>query len=100
MKADEVAQKALDGIKCGNFIVSCNFEGIALSLATAGLSPQRSFLMAFLEVVAAGILRIVALGMQWTWYRSIEKYHSQRKGKCCTKLYIYEGMRKSSLILS
>ncbi|KAH1102537.1 hypothetical protein AAZX31_13G188800 [Glycine max] len=100
MKADEVAQKALDGIKCGDFIVSCNFEGIALSLATAGLSPQRSFLMAFLEVVAAGILRIVALGMQWTWYRSIEKYHSQRKGKCCTKLYIYEGMRKSSLILS
>ncbi|XP_020223411.2 3-dehydrosphinganine reductase TSC10A [Cajanus cajan] len=79
MKAEEVAQKALDGIKCGNFTVSCNFEGIALSLATAGLSPQRSFLMAFAEVVAAGILRIVALCMQWSWYGSIEKYHSQRK---------------------
>jgi len=85
MKAEEVAQKALDGIKSGSFIVSCNLEGIALSLATAGLSPQRSFLMAFVEVVAAGILRIVALGMHWSWYGSIEKYHSQRKGKCCTK---------------
>ncbi|BAT96623.1 hypothetical protein VIGAN_08359200 [Vigna angularis var. angularis] len=80
MTAEKVAQKALDGIKSGSFIVSCNLEGIALSLATAGLSPQRSFLMAFVEVVAAGILRIVALGMQWTWYGSIEKYHSQRKG--------------------
>ncbi|WVY94280.1 hypothetical protein V8G54_033368 [Vigna mungo] len=79
MTAEKVAQKALDGIKSGSFIVSCNLEGIALSLATAGLSPQRSFLMAFVEVVAAGILRIVALGMQWTWYGSIEKYHSQRK---------------------
>ncbi|KAL2341255.1 hypothetical protein Fmac_009195 [Flemingia macrophylla] len=79
MKAEEVAQKALDGIKCGSFIVSCNFEGIALSVATAGLTPQRSFLMAFVEVVAAGILRIVALCMQWSWYGSIEKYHSQRK---------------------
>lgn len=87
MTAEKVAQKALDGIKSGSFIVSCNLEGIALSLATAGLSPQRSFLMAFVEVVAAGILRIVALGMQWTWYGSIEKYHSQRKGKCCTKWY-------------
>ncbi|XP_027363706.1 3-dehydrosphinganine reductase TSC10A isoform X1 [Abrus precatorius] len=82
MKAEEVARKALDGIKCGNFIISCNLEGIALSLATAGLSPQRSFLMAFVEVVAAGILRIVALCIQWSWYGSIEKWHSQRKGKC------------------
>ncbi|XP_027363714.1 3-dehydrosphinganine reductase TSC10A isoform X2 [Abrus precatorius] len=80
MKAEEVARKALDGIKCGNFIISCNLEGIALSLATAGLSPQRSFLMAFVEVVAAGILRIVALCIQWSWYGSIEKWHSQRKG--------------------
>lgn len=85
MKAEEVAQKAFDGIKSGSFIISCNLEGIALSLATAGLSPQRSFLMAFVEVVAAGILRIAALCFQWTWYGSIEKWHSQRKGKCCTK---------------
>ncbi|RDX57837.1 Protein trichome birefringence-like 10, partial [Mucuna pruriens] len=54
MKAEEVAQKTLDGIKCGSFIVSCNLEGVALSLATAGLSPQRSFLMAFVEVHPEG----------------------------------------------
>lgn len=80
MKAEDVAQKAFDGIKCGSFIISCNLEGFALSLATAGLSPQRSFLMAFLEVVAAGIIRIVALCFQWSWFGSIEKWHSQKKG--------------------
>lgn len=84
MKAEDVAQKAFDGIKCGSFIISCNLEGFALSLATAGLSPQRSFLMAFLEVVAAGIIRIVALCFQWSWFGSIEKWHSQKKGKYCT----------------
>ncbi|KAK7303271.1 hypothetical protein RJT34_14174 [Clitoria ternatea] len=80
MKAEEVAKKALDGIKRGSFVISCNLEGVALSIATAGLSPQRSFLMAFVEVVAAGILRIVALGIQWGWYGSIEKWHRQKKG--------------------
>ncbi|RHN72467.1 putative 3-dehydrosphinganine reductase [Medicago truncatula] len=79
MKADEVAQKAFDGIRRGSFIISCNLEGIALSLATSGLSPQRSFLMAFVEVIAAGIMRIAALCFQWNWYGSIEKWHKQRK---------------------
>ncbi|KAL2469944.1 3-dehydrosphinganine reductase TSC10A [Abeliophyllum distichum] len=49
MKADEVAKKSIDGIKSGTFIVPCNFEGFLLSVATAGLCPQRSFLMAFVE---------------------------------------------------
>ncbi|XP_052189280.1 3-dehydrosphinganine reductase TSC10A [Diospyros lotus] len=79
MKADEVAKKALDGIKSSSFIVPCNFEGLLLSIATAGLSPQRSFLMAFVEVVAAGILRIAGLCFQWNWYGSIEKWHAQKK---------------------
>lgn len=82
MKPEEVAQKTFDGIKSGSFIIPCNLEGIALSLATAGLSPQRSFLMATVEVLAAGILRIAGLCFQWTWYTSIEKWHNQRKGKC------------------
>ncbi|KAK7245826.1 hypothetical protein RIF29_40678 [Crotalaria pallida] len=81
MKADEVAQKAFDGIKSASFFIPCNLEGIALSLATAGLSPQRSFVMAFIEVVAAGMVRIAALCFQWTWYDSIEKWHSQRKAR-------------------
>ncbi|KAL1358490.1 hypothetical protein HN51_003756 [Arachis hypogaea] len=79
MKPEEVAQKTFDGIKSGSFIIPCNLEGIALSLATAGLSPQRSFLMATVEVLAAGILRIAGLCFQWTWYTSIEKWHNQRK---------------------
>jgi 3-dehydrosphinganine reductase len=82
MKADEVAQKAFDGIRRGSFMISCNLEGIALSLATAGLSPQRSFLMAFVEVVAAGVLRIAALCFQWNWYGSIEKWHKEKMCKC------------------
>ncbi|KAK9037250.1 hypothetical protein V6N11_022169 [Hibiscus sabdariffa] len=49
MKADEVAKKALDGIQSGSFIVPCNFEGHMLAIATAGLSPQRSFLMVAIE---------------------------------------------------
>ncbi|KAF5452471.1 hypothetical protein F2P56_027466, partial [Juglans regia] len=74
MKADEVAMKALSGIKSSSFIVPCNFDGLLLSIATAGLSPQRSFLMAFVEVVATGIIRFVALCYQWNWCRSIEKW--------------------------
>ncbi|KAC9183978.1 hypothetical protein R6Q59_024686 [Mikania micrantha] len=78
MQADEVAKKALNGIKSGSFFVPCNFEGFLLSLATAGLSPQRSYLMAFLEVISAGVLRIAGLCFQWNWYGSIEKWHAQK----------------------
>lgn len=79
MKADEVAKKAWDGIKSGSFFVPCNFDGILLAIATAGLSPQRSLLMAFVEVIAAGITRIAALCFQWSWYGSIEKWHAHKK---------------------
>ncbi|XP_021299027.1 3-dehydrosphinganine reductase TSC10A-like isoform X1 [Herrania umbratica] len=81
MKADEVAKKALDGIKSGSFIVPCNFEGQMLAIATAGLSPQRSFLMAFIEVAFIGIFRLVALFFQWNWYGSIEQWHAKKKEK-------------------
>ncbi|OWM69842.1 3-dehydrosphinganine reductase TSC10A-like [Punica granatum] len=77
MKAEDVAKKALSGIKSGSFIVPCNFEGLLLSIATAGLSPQRSFVMAFFEVIAVGLVRLLALFFQWNWYRTIEKWHAQ-----------------------
>ncbi|KAL6970383.1 3-dehydrosphinganine reductase tsc10b [Sarracenia purpurea var. burkii] len=77
MKADDVAKKAWNGIKSGSFIVPCNFEGFLLSIATAGLCPQRSYLTAFAEVVAAGTLRVAGLCIQWNWYRHIEKWHAQ-----------------------
>lgn len=79
MKADEVAEKTLNGIKSGSFIVPCNFEGYLLAVATAGLSPQRSYIMAFVEVVSAGIVRLAGLFFQWNWYSSIEKWHAQSK---------------------
>ncbi|CAO2816803.1 unnamed protein product [Amaranthus hypochondriacus] len=79
MKADEVAKKSIDGIKRGSFIIPCNLEGLLLSIVTAGLSPQRSYLMAFVEVAFVGIVRLVALFFQWNWYGSIEKWHSKKK---------------------
>ncbi|KAI3738171.1 hypothetical protein L2E82_28191 [Cichorium intybus] len=79
MKADDVAKKAWDGIKSGCFFVPCNLEGFMLSIATSGLSPQRSYIMAFIEVVFAGVLRIAGLCFQWSWYGSIEKFHAQQK---------------------
>lgn len=78
MKSEEVAKKSLDGIKSGTFIVPCNFEGFILSIATAGLSPQRSYLMAFLEVMTSGLFRLAGLIFQWTWYCSIEKWHAKK----------------------
>ncbi|GKV19551.1 hypothetical protein SLEP1_g29793 [Rubroshorea leprosula] len=73
MKADQVAKKTLDGIKSGSFSIPFDFIGHLISIGTAGLSPQRSFLMAFVEVVSAGMTRLAALCFQWSWYRSIEK---------------------------
>lgn len=77
--ADEVAKSALDGIKSGSFIVPCNFEGFLLSIATAGLSPQRSTLMAFVEVIAIGVMRIAGLCYQRVWYGIIDKWHKPKK---------------------
>lgn len=79
MKADDVARKALDGIKSAKFIVPCNFEGAMLAVATAGLSPQSSPLMAFLEVVGAGLMRFAAICFQWNWFSTIESYYAKKK---------------------
>ncbi|XWS75258.1 hypothetical protein CRYUN_Cryun01aG0070600 [Craigia yunnanensis] len=76
LKAEEVSKKTLDGIKSGSFSISFNLEGHLLAITTAGASPQRSFLMAFFEVVLSGISRLVALFFLWSWYRSIKKCHA------------------------
>ncbi|KAF6153239.1 hypothetical protein GIB67_036585 [Kingdonia uniflora] len=93
MKADEVAIKALNGIKSGTFIVPCNFEGFMLSVATAGLSPQRSFLMAFVEVFGAGVMRFAALFFQWSWYGSIASLSAQRNTRGCILSVPGPGLR-------
>ncbi|KAK3158835.1 hypothetical protein QOZ80_2AG0142250 [Eleusine coracana subsp. coracana] len=79
MKADDVAKKALAGIKSGRFIVPCNFEGAMLAVATAGLSPQSSPLMGFIEVIGVGIMRFAALCFQWNWFSIIENYYAKNK---------------------
>lgn len=79
MKADDVAKKALDGIKSAKFIVPCNFEGTMLAIATAGLSPQSSPLMAFIEMIGAGFMRFAALCTQWNWFSTIERYYAKKK---------------------
>uniref|UniRef100_A0A0D9VJX3 3-dehydrosphinganine reductase n=1 Tax=Leersia perrieri TaxID=77586 RepID=A0A0D9VJX3_9ORYZ len=79
MKADDVARKALDGIKSGKFIVPCNFEGAMLAIATAGLSPQSSPLMAFLEVIGAGLMRFAAMCFQFNWFSTIENWYAKNK---------------------
>ncbi|OMO86940.1 Short-chain dehydrogenase/reductase SDR [Corchorus olitorius] len=79
MKTDDVALKTLQGIKSGNFIVPCNFLGHVLAIATTGLSPQRSFIMAAMEVVFAGICRLIGLAYLWETYRSIEMWHNKQK---------------------
>lgn len=81
MKTEEVARRAMEGIKAGKFTVSCNFEGFLLALATTGMSPQRSFWLAFLEVITAGPIRLVALFFQWDWYNAIEKWSKTRTNK-------------------
>ncbi|XP_026380941.1 3-dehydrosphinganine reductase TSC10A-like [Papaver somniferum] len=77
-KADEVAITALNGIKSGSFIIPCNFDGLMLSLATAGMSPQRSPAMALLEVATTSLLRFVGFFYLWNWYASIEKWNAQK----------------------
>ncbi|KAG9148535.1 hypothetical protein Leryth_022179 [Lithospermum erythrorhizon] len=79
MKANEVAKIALRGIRSGRFFIPCNLEGFALCLATAGMSPQRSVLMALIEVTGAGIMRIASLCFQWSWYVIIEKWHARKR---------------------
>lgn len=59
--------------KSETFSGTCNADGVMLSVATAGLSPQRSYLVAIFEIFTAGLMRIVGLCYQWSWYRTIER---------------------------
>ncbi|XP_078440263.1 3-dehydrosphinganine reductase TSC10B-like isoform X2 [Wolffia australiana] len=74
LNADDVAKMTLKGIKAGRFIVHCNFEGLMLAVATTGMAPQRSFFMAFCEVLFIGLLRIVSLCYLRVWYGIIQKH--------------------------
>lgn len=77
--ADEVATLAIKGIRAGNFNVCVNSHGLLLALATAGFSPQRSVLMAFIEVVGGGLMRFAGLCYLSSWYKSIAEYKAKTK---------------------
>ncbi|TYI28503.1 hypothetical protein ES332_A05G249300v1 [Gossypium tomentosum] len=79
MKAEEVGKITIQGIKSGSFSIPCRLDGQAVAIATAGLSPQTSFLMASIEVVFAGLFRFLALLLQWRGYEIIEKYNYSHK---------------------
>ncbi|KAJ7544411.1 hypothetical protein O6H91_09G078300 [Diphasiastrum complanatum] len=79
MEAIVVAKKTLSGIKAGHFFVACNFDGLVLNLATAGVSPQPSLRLAIAEVLLAGFMRIISLCLLWSWYRKISSWYSKKK---------------------
>ncbi|KAF3566637.1 hypothetical protein DY000_02018470 [Brassica cretica] len=79
MKTREVAKICLDGIKSGKFTATCHFIGYLLSIATSGVSPQRSFWHAFMEVLFGGLIRFVGLFFQWGWYNTIAKWSNTKK---------------------
>lgn len=78
MQAGDVAKKALDGLKKGQFIIPYNFEGAMLAIVTSGLSPQRSAMTGLLEVLGAGLMRLVALVFQWNWYSAIQNWRAKQ----------------------
>ncbi|GMI90927.1 TSC10A [Hibiscus trionum] len=79
LEAEEVAKATIQGIKSGCFSIPFGVVGRAATVATAGLSPQRSFIMASIEVVFAGLFRFVGLLFQWNCYRIIEKNKNSHK---------------------
>ncbi|CAA7411118.1 unnamed protein product [Spirodela intermedia] len=73
--------RALDGIKSGKFLVTCNQVGSILSLTTADEAPANSVLAAFSEVVFAGVMRLIALFILHGWYSTIVKWNARQRRK-------------------
>eukprot|EP00270_Netrium_digitus_P017706 TRINITY_DN6564_c0_g1_i1.p1 TRINITY_DN6564_c0_g1~~TRINITY_DN6564_c0_g1_i1.p1 ORF type:complete len:305 (+),score=95.90 TRINITY_DN6564_c0_g1_i1:1-915(+) len=88
LSAEEVAEKAWEGVRAGWYSISCNFDGAMLNIATAGMSPQPSLGHLALEVLLAGFMRIVAVvtvtGFNekiHSWHRKQQEYSSSAKSK-------------------
>ncbi|GMI90926.1 TSC10A [Hibiscus trionum] len=79
MEAEEVAKITMEGIKSGSFSIPFGVDGRAVAIATAGLSPQRCYIMASIEVLFAGLFRFAALLLEWNTYEIIEKNKISRK---------------------
>ncbi|KAH7387528.1 hypothetical protein KP509_16G027400 [Ceratopteris richardii] len=77
--AEDVAKKAVDGIKQGKFCIACNFDGWMLGIATMGMSPQPSAINAFAEIFLVGFLRLYALFITWSWYNTLIKWERKKE---------------------
>ncbi|XP_078440140.1 3-dehydrosphinganine reductase TSC10A-like [Wolffia australiana] len=78
MTAEGVAKKTLAGIMAARFMVYCNFDGLMMGIATAGVSPQRSWAMALAEIFGSGFMRFIALCTQYYWSKAIAKGHQAK----------------------
>ncbi|KAF6162816.1 hypothetical protein GIB67_029085 [Kingdonia uniflora] len=79
MKAEKVAKITLKGIQSGTFLIHCNFQGLLLSLGSAGSAPQRSPLMAVVGIAAAVAISIITRVFQYRLYGSLERWGAQKK---------------------
>lgn len=75
MEASAVAAAALAGLKRGDFMVSANFTGFMLCVNTVGMAPPSSFLSSTLEVLLAGLMRIVAIAFLSDFHAIIKKHY-------------------------
>ncbi|XP_074272532.1 3-dehydrosphinganine reductase TSC10A-like [Silene latifolia] len=64
-ESQDVAKKAINGIKSGRFIIPCNFEGFLLSIIAIWFVPTTSYLMAFTEVIFLWYSTHCGLFFQW-----------------------------------
>jgi 3-dehydrosphinganine reductase len=76
-----VARSTLHGLKAGHFSISCNFDGLMLSVVGAGMSPQHSLPLAVLEVMTTGFFHIVAFFVLRGWYDTILSSTAQQQHK-------------------
>lgn len=81
MEPEDVAKTILSGLKSGQFFIPCNFEGLALALATAGVAPHTSVARGCLEVMLAGVMRVVAMFLLRDWYVVIMDWHHKQSKK-------------------
>jgi 3-dehydrosphinganine reductase len=83
--AQRVARDIVEGTARGEFFISTGTDGWALKTATAGMAPQPMPLQALAEVLAAPILRIVALVVCADFYGKARKAVREEKAKVVAK---------------
>ncbi|XP_078446229.1 3-dehydrosphinganine reductase TSC10A-like [Wolffia australiana] len=81
---EKVARRTLNGVKSGQFLVNCNWEGFALGLTGPGGSPATSPVIALCEVALAGVVRLGVLFAVAGWYKIIAQWNAKKHAKVKT----------------